>query len=351
MADKGARLRLKRHYSIVAHSDDVVELRHGTWNPLSFTLRDDSGTGVLRGVLGRLDGSHSLGEIADVEGLSRSEVDALAEQLMDLELLEDGPSHALDYYLDHAVPNLLPYAGARGQAQRSAVIVGEGGVPGEVARILGAPALGLDCDVAMGNGDLRELLSRDGSDWLSDGLAFEERAQGFAGWRDRFVVFASSSVDPVELRAFNRIALHHRIPWLHAAIDGPFLLVGPTFVPWRSSCYECLETRVLMNLREAASYQSYKDALAEGRVVRSAAPLNRVLETMVGSLSAFEALNFLVTETAFTVGKMLAIYLPTFEFGVNEVLRLPGCPACGSAPERDDRELYFDIRTLLDRER
>ena len=72
MADKGARLRLKRHYSIVAHSDDVVELRHGTWNPLSFTLRDDSGTGVLRGVLGRLDGSHSLGEIADVEGQSRS---------------------------------------------------------------------------------------------------------------------------------------------------------------------------------------------------------------------------------------------------------------------------------------
>jgi bacteriocin biosynthesis cyclodehydratase domain-containing protein len=351
VADKGVRLRLKRQYSIVAHSNDVVELRHGTWNPISFTLRDDSTTGVLRRVLERLDGSLSTDEIADAEGVSRSEIDALVEQLADLGLLEDGPSHALDYYLDHAVPNLFPYPGARGQARRSAVVVGKGGVPDEVARILGAPAAGLDCNVAIGNGDLHELLSRDGSGWLSDGLAFEERAQRFADWRDRFVVFASSTVDPVELRVFNRIALRHRIPWLHAAIDGPFLLVGPTFIPGRSSCYECLETRVLMNLREAASYQAYKHALAERRVVRTAAPLTRVLEAMAGSLSAFEALNFLVTEANFTVGKMLAVYLPTFEFSVNEVLRLPGCSACGSAPERDDRELYFDIRTLLDGER
>jgi bacteriocin biosynthesis cyclodehydratase domain-containing protein len=344
-------VRLKRQYSIVAHSDDVVELRHGTWNPISFTLRDDSGTGALRGVLGRLDGQLSTREIADAEGLSRSEVEALVDQLADLELLEDGPSHALDYYLDHAVPNLLPYSGARGQGGRSAVVMGDGAVPAEVARILGAPAAGLEAEVALANGDLRESLSRDGTAWLADGLAFEQRAERFAPWRDRFVVFASSTVDPVELRAFNRIALHHGIPWLHAAIDGPFLLIGPTFVPARSACYECLETRVLMNLREAASYQSYKHALAEGRVARMAGPLNRVLESIVGSLSAFEALNFLLTETSFTVGKVLAIYLPTFEFSVNEVLRLPGCPACGSVPERDDRELYFDIRTLLDGER
>lgn len=350
MAD-GTRLRLKRQYSIVAHSDDVVELRHGTWNPVSFTLRDDSGAGALRGVIGRLDGTLSIGEIAAAEGVSRSEVDALVDQLTDLDLLEDGPTHALDYYLDHAVPNLLPYPGARPEGPRGVVILGTGGVASEVARILGTSAVEVDCDVAMGNGDLRDLLSRDGTGWLNDGLAFEERAERFADWRDRFVVFASAIVDPVELRAFNRIALHHRIRWLHAAVDGPFLLVGPTFVPGRAACYECLETRVLMNLREASSYQSYKHALAEGRVASAATPLTSVLESMLASLTAFEALNFLLTDASFTVGKALAIYLPTFEFTLNEVLQLPGCPACGSAPERDDRELYFDIRTLLDSER
>jgi bacteriocin biosynthesis cyclodehydratase domain-containing protein len=343
MAD-GTRLRLKRQYSIVAHSDDVVELRHGTWNPVSFTLRDDSCAGALRGVLGRLDGTLSTGDIAAAEGVSRSEVDTLVDQLMALDLLEDGPKHALDYYLDHAVPNLLPYPGARPEGSRGVVTLGAGGVAVEVARILGTSIV--DGDVADGN-HRRDLLSQDGTGWLNDGLAFEERAERFADWRDRFVVFASATVDPVELRAFNRVALHHRIPWLHAAIDGPFLLVGPTFVPGRSACYECLETRVLMNLREASSYQSYKHALADGRVASATTPLAGVLESLLASLTAFEALNFLLTDASFTVGKALALYLPTFEFTLNEVLRLPGCPACGSAPERDDRELYFDIRTLL----
>lgn len=345
---EGTRLRLKRQYSIVAHSEDVVELRHGTWNPISFTLRDDSGSGALRGVLAKLDGTRSTGEIAEAAGVPRSEVVALVDQLADLDLLEDGPSHALDYYLDHAVPNLLPYSGARGGGRRSAIVIGSGAVPDEVVRALGGSAGGAECEIARANGDLRELLTRDGTDWLTDGLAFEENAERFSSWRDRFVVFASATVDPVELRAFNRIALHHGIPWLHAAIDGPSLLVGPTFVPNRSACYECLETRVLMNLREASSYQGYKRALADGRVAGSHAPLDSVLETMVASLTAFEALNYLLTDASFTVGRALAVYLPTFEFSYNEVLRLPGCPACGSAPERDDRALYFDIRTLLD---
>jgi hypothetical protein len=60
-----------------------------------------------------------------------------------------------------------------------------------------------------------------------------------------------------------------------------------------------------------------------------------------------EALNFALAGTSFTVGKVLCVYLPTMEFTYNEVLRVPGCTACGSAPERDDRELYFDIRSLL----
>ena len=35
-------VRLKRHYSLIAHSPDTVELRHGVWNPTSVTLTDDT---------------------------------------------------------------------------------------------------------------------------------------------------------------------------------------------------------------------------------------------------------------------------------------------------------------------
>ena len=58
-------------------------------------------------------------------------------------------------------------------------------------------------------------------------------------------------------------------------------------------------------------------------------------------------MNFLLTQSAFTTGKVLSIYLPTMEFSFNEVLRVPGCPAC-SRPAREDVELYFDIRSLTD---
>jgi hypothetical protein len=102
-----------------------------------------------------------------------------------------------------------------------------------------------------------------------------------------------------------------------------------------------------MNLREGGSYERYKHALAEGRASSAVAPLDAVLNALLGSHVAFEALNHALTGVSFTVGKLLAIYLPTMEFTYNEVLRLPGCPACGSKPERDERELYFELQTLL----
>ena len=39
--------------------------------------------------------------------------------------------------------------------------------------------------------------------------------------------------------------------------------------------------------------------------------------------------------------------LPTMEFTFNEVLRLPGCSACGGLFEREDKELHFDLRALI----
>jgi bacteriocin biosynthesis cyclodehydratase domain-containing protein len=261
-------------------------------------------------------------------------------------VLEDGPQHALDYYLDHVVPNLSPY-GERRRGPSSVVILGDESVTGEIERALVSSVAASDLDVVAVDASTRRRLAHGASVWNSDPLAFEEDASAFAGWRGSLVIVAGSTLSPPELHAFNRVSLHHRIPWILAAADGPFLLVGPTFIPWRSACYDCLETRVGMNLREGASYQRYKLALAEGRAARATAPIDGVLASMLGSYAAFEALNFALTGASFTIGKMLAVYLPTLEFTFNEVLRLPGCPACGPSPENDDRELYFELRTLL----
>ena len=340
-------VRLRRHYSLIAHGPDTVELRYGVWNPTSVTLTDEARSGHLLGILGRLDGRHSVEEIAAAEGIPVPSVEALLERLDELSVLEQRSSHALDSYLDHVSPTLAIHERNLEEPAKPAVLIGDNALLAEIDRILASRESGEHSRVRPADPALRGLLSERTTSWLVDSLAFEEEAEPFAQWAGQLVVFGVTSVNPLEMRAFNRISLRHRIPWLHAAVDGPFLLIGPTFIPHRSACFECLETRILMTMREGANYQRYKCSLAEGRVSGGGNALDTVLGAMLASLTAFEALNFLETGASFTLGKMLSVFLPTMEFRFNEVLRLPDCPGCGSAPESHDRELYFDIRTLL----
>jgi bacteriocin biosynthesis cyclodehydratase domain-containing protein len=308
---------------------------------------DDQASGHLIRILQRLDGRLSVAEIAQAEGIPESEVEMVVDQLTELSLLEKDSSHALDYYLDQILPNLTAHEGKRRMSPSSVVALGDPYLSEQIVRILTSSNVDGQFTSAVADPSLRVLLSKHALSQVFDRLDFEEAAQPFAEWSGQLAVFAVSSVNPLEVRAFNRICLRHRIPWIHAAVDGPSLLIGPTFIPFRSPCYECLEARALMKMRDSASYQRYKSALLEGRVVGTGAPLDSALGSILSSLTAFEALNFLLTGTSFTVCKLLAMYLPTMEFTFNDVLRLPGCAACGSSPVMSDQELYFDLRTLL----
>jgi len=178
-------------------------------------------------------------------------------------------------------------------------------------------------------------------------MEFQDKIQVFESLRDSFVLMACSVINPLRYKVLNRAALEHGFPWMHAAIDGPFLLIGPTFVPKRSACYECFEQRVIMNLRNAASYVAYKGALVRHQVKGERMPMQPLLGAMLASHAAMEIANFTHTNYSFVVGKVLSIFVPTMEFTYNEVLRVPSCPACSPLGERDDTELYFDVTTLI----
>jgi thiazole/oxazole-forming peptide maturase SagC family component len=342
--------RLKRHYSIVAHSPDTVELRSGVWNPTSFTIADDARSGYLYRVLKRLDGSASVRQIAAEEGVPRAEVEGLIDHLIDLGVLEREPSNALDYYIDTYLPT-ADASGAHELASKRIIILGDSPLTDEIQRILVTCLPQVDISLLDHSAQLWSLLSSNDASWISNGILFHEALQSFEQWKGSFVVFATRTINPILFRKFNLVALEHRLPWIHSAVDGPVLLIGPTFVPYRSACYECFETRVIMNMREAANYQCYKDALAQNGVISGAQPLLLALSSLVASHTALEALNFVTTEACFTVNKALTVHLPTMEFAFNEVLRYPRCAACSPSAERDDSELYFDIRSILNSHR
>jgi thiazole/oxazole-forming peptide maturase SagC family component len=186
------------------------------------------------------------------------------------------------------------------------------------------------------------------SSWLVDGMEFAEGLSNFAHWPGSLLVVTMRVTNPVLLFALNRVCLATNVTWVHAVLDGPFVFIGPTFVPGRTACYECLDARVMMNMREAGSYQRYKRLLSQSKIKVGNPPAIRALDNLLSSHTALEVLNFALTGATYTVNKLMAIYLPTMESTYTEVLRLPGCGSCGPVAERDSHELYFETSALLD---
>jgi len=130
----------------------------------------------------------------------------------------------------------------------------------------------------------------------------------FEPWKDFFWVFPQETVNPVLADSINRIAFALKTPWLHVAIDGPFLFVGPLFKGNCGPCYHCFENRVAMNLREKESYKDYKYALAKAQVHFPKALHVSPIYSLAASIAAIEILNFSLTDNAHTVKKVLSIY-------------------------------------------
>ena len=335
-----ASLRLRPHLSVIVHGPDDVELRSGVWNPVSFTLRDKASEGTLARLVTQLDGSLSPARLAAAEGVPREQVERLVDRLLELDLVERSPSTALDTYLAAVAPWRVDDTV---KPDQPVLLVGDRTLAAELHSMLADVLVDRSVTVVPDGDPAMAVLDDPDTSWLADGLLTEERLAVFEPWRGSLVVAPFRVVDPIRYTVLNRACLRHGIRWLHGGFDGPFLFAGPTVVPGESACYECLETRVFLNLREGANYQRYKRALAEASVRLGAPPLLAPLGGLLAAHLALETLNLLLTGWTFTVGRMLAVHLPTMELSFPDVLRVPGCGGCGSVAERDGEVLYYDL--------
>jgi bacteriocin biosynthesis cyclodehydratase domain-containing protein len=338
--------RIRRYFSIVAHSPDWAEVRYGVWNPTSFTLRDETESGMLTRLLLRLDGTAALDQIASEEGVAAHEIEALLDQLEDLGVLEDSATNALDFMLDRTPGGRLAETGETSQSP-PVLVIGDGELSSQIAHLLKDAVPGLIVTTRTVQEEFSSFYRNDFVNPDEDAFAIATQLSEFAHWQDCFIIVALDTIDPHLLHRINRICHELRRPWLHAAIDGPFLFVGPLTVPFRSSCFDCFETRVMMNLRESTSYQHYKRALVHNLVKVGSLPIERTVRALLASHSAVEANNFLLTGHSCCINKVLSIYLPTMEFMYHEILRLPNCPVCAPQPEAIRQELYFDLASTL----
>src|ERR1051325_194285 len=99
MTQMDSRYRVRRSFSIIAHSPDVVELRRGVWNPVSITLSDRTGAGKLAHAIELMDGERTLDDIVRQTRMTIKEATDLVTFLSRHNALETEPENALDYLL------------------------------------------------------------------------------------------------------------------------------------------------------------------------------------------------------------------------------------------------------------
>jgi bacteriocin biosynthesis cyclodehydratase domain-containing protein len=154
----------------------------------------------------------------------------------------------------------------------------------------------------------------------------DEAHANLAGY---LVVAALETPSPAALRRLNRMALARGFTWIHAIMDVPYLVIGPTFLPGASACYECFGSQVSFPAAERGDHQPFRRALAQGWAPLGDSDAPAPVHGLLAALTSLEAINYLCTGAAFTIGKALAVHLPAMEFTCHEVRPVPGCPACG----------------------
>jgi thiazole/oxazole-forming peptide maturase SagC family component len=183
--------------------------------------------------------------------------------------------------------------------------------------------------------------------WEKDSFAFENLVRQYEDWRDYYIVVASNHIDPFFMQAVNRICFALDLPFFTTTIDGPFLFIGPTIIPGKTACWECLETRVTMNLRNSPAYLNYKNALLDGKVDAIDFYPEKIIQSLLSAHASMEILNYCLTGSSFTVNKIMSVYLPTMEIVFHEIFKVSSCKACYPVKTARKKEAYYNLSTLL----
>lgn len=223
----------------------------------------------------------------------------------------------------------------------------------EVSRVLarfGATAVAPDPAI---HSRLRTVDLTSDTETFAAGEHLEELAAALAG--DVLAVCLSQPAVPL-LRTLNRVLLHSGQPAVFGFPDGPFVSLLACHPPY-TGCFECFEQRSLARLEDHVNYHEFvvsglsRPATADpggsdpdGADADGISPLMHVLS----GLTATEAFMVGATGASRFGGRLLNVFLPTFEIQVQDVLRMPSCPACGVVARQRLQEINFSTRVAID---
>ena len=150
------------------------------------------------------------------------------------------------------------------------------------------------------------------------------------------------------LRNLNRALIKTSQVLSMALLDGPFTSVF-TIKPPETGCFECYENRLLARMQDMSVYQKFVEHGRKHPVqIKEKTFATPIMHSLVSQV-IFE--GFLVASIGKSklAGRALNTYLPIMEIQVQDLLRVPFCPACGFVSQSQMTEMYTSTKKIVDK--
>lgn len=151
------------------------------------------------------------------------------------------------------------------------------------------------------------------------------------------------------LRNLNRILIKLEKPLILGFMDGPFMSLLSTIVN-QTGCFECFEHRMLARLEDTVVYhkfvqsnRNYNGRKEDIKTNIFTPPVHMLTAAVITEGFLYGTFNMMRL-----AGRIVNIYLPVLEIQVQDLLRVPYCPACGYVSRAQMNEMYTSSRKIVD---
>ena len=148
------------------------------------------------------------------------------------------------------------------------------------------------------------------------------------------------------MRNLTRALIELSKPLSLALIDGPFTSVF-TIKPPETGCFECMEQRMFARMQEHPVYRKFVEETRDKAINPKEVYYTPLLASVV-STAIFEGLTISAVGKSKFAGRVLNTYIPVMEIQVEDILRIPYCPACGTIAKAQIDEMYTSSKKLVD---
>ncbi|HYF84271.1 MAG TPA: streptolysin associated protein SagC [Clostridia bacterium] len=147
------------------------------------------------------------------------------------------------------------------------------------------------------------------------------------------------------LRNLNRLLVDMSKPLTLSMMDGPFLSLL-TIKPTETGCIECFENRVLARMQEMSAYRKFVAHTRKYAPMKEKTYASPIIQAFT-SLALFEGFLLSAIGRSKLAGRVLNMYIPIMEIQIQDLMRVPFCPACGFIAQAEMEEMYTSSKKIV----